>query len=41
MAQGNEDFLAVVNTVVDRVVADGSYLEAFDKYNAIWAPSAE
>ena len=41
VAKGNEDFLEIVNTVVDRVVADGSYLAAFDEYNAIWAPSAE
>ena len=37
VAKGNDDFLAIVNTVVDRVVADGSYLAAFDKYNAIWS----
>lgn len=37
VAQGNEDFLEIVNTVVDRVVADGSYLAAFDEYNAIWS----
>ncbi len=37
VAKDNDDFLAIVNTVVDRVVADGSYLAAFDKYNAIWS----
>ena len=37
VAKGNDDFLAIVNTVVDRVVADGSSLAAFDKYNAIWS----
>ena len=37
VAQGNEDFLEIVNKVVDKVVADGSYLQAFDEYNAIWS----
>ena len=37
VAQGNEDFLEVVNTVIDRVVEDGSYLEKFNEYNAIWS----
>lgn len=41
VAQGNEDFMAVVNTVVDRVVADGTYLAAFEKYNALWKPAQE
>lgn len=37
VAQGNEDFLEIVNKVVDKVVADGSYLQAFEEYNAIWS----
>ena len=36
VAQGNEDFLEVVNKVIDKVVEDGSYLEKFNEYNAIW-----
>lgn len=41
IAKGNEDFLAAVNEVVDQVVADGSYLEAFATYDAIWKAGAE
>lgn len=41
VAQGNEDFLEIVNKVVDKVVADGSYLKAFDEYNAIWSAANE
>ena len=41
VAKGNDDLMAVVNKVVDQVVADGSYLEAFDEYNAIWSPSEQ
>ena len=39
MAKGNDDLMEVVNKVIDQVVEDGSYLKAFDEYNAIWAPS--
>lgn len=31
MAKGNEDLVAVVNEVIDRVVADGSYKQAYDE----------
>ena len=41
VAQGNEDFLEIVNKVVDKVVEDGSYLKAFDEYNAIWSAANE
>lgn len=41
VAKGNDDLMAVVNKVVDQVVADGSYLEAFAEYNAIWAPAEQ
>lgn len=41
VAQGNEDFLDVVNKVVDQVVEDGSYLAAFEEYDAIWKQEAE
>ena len=41
VAKGNDDLMAVVNKVVDQVVADGSYLEAFDEYNAIWSPAEQ
>ena len=37
VAKGNEDFLEVVNKVIDKVVEDGSYLEKFNEYNAIWS----
>ena len=40
IAKGNEDLLEVVNTVIDRVVEDGSYLEKFNEYNAIWSGEA-
>lgn len=41
IAQGNEDFLEVVNAVIDRVVEDGSYQTAFEEYDAIWSASNE
>ena len=41
MAKGNDDLMEVVNKVIDQVVEDGSYLKAFDEYNAIWAPSEQ
>ena len=41
VAKGNEDFMAIVNEVVDKVVEDGSYLEAFETYNAIWKSGAD
>ena len=40
VAKGNDDLLEVVNTVIDRVVEDGSYLEKFNEYNAIWSGEA-
>lgn len=40
VAKGNDDLLEVVNTVIDRVVEDGSYLEKFSEYNAIWSGEA-
>ena len=40
IAKGNDDLLEVVNTVIDRVVEDGSYLEKFNEYNAIWSGEA-
>ncbi len=30
IAKGNEDFVAAVNEVIDRVVSDGSYQAAYD-----------
>ena len=30
LQKGNEDLVAVVNTVIDRVTADGSYQAAYD-----------
>lgn len=39
VTKGNEDFLEVVNTVIDRVVADGSYQAAYDE--AVAATGAE
>lgn len=41
IAQGNEDLLEIINKVVDRVVEDGSYLKAFEEYDAIWKLEAE
>ena len=41
VAKGNDDLMEVVNKVIDQVVEDGSYLKAFDEYNAIWAPSEQ
>ena len=41
IAKGNDDFMEVVNKVIDKVVADGSYLKAFDEYNAVWQANAD
>lgn len=41
IAKGNDDFMEVVNKVIDKVVADGSYLKAFDDYNTIWQANAD
>lgn len=41
VAKDNADFLEIVNKVVDRVVEDGSYLKAFEEYDAIWKAGAE
>lgn len=37
MAKGNEDLVAATNEVVDKVVADGSYLQAFEDAKALAA----
>ena len=36
IAKGNADLMEIVNQVIDQVVADGSYLEMFNYYDAIW-----
>lgn len=41
VAKGNDDLMEVVNKVIDQVVEDGSYLKAFDEYNAIWQSNAD
>ena len=33
--------MEIVNAVIDKVVADGSYLKAFDEYNTIWQANAD
>ncbi len=40
VAKGNEDFLAVVNDVIDKALADGSYQKAYDEAVAINDASA-
>lgn len=41
LAQGNPELMEIVNQVIDKVVEDGSYLEMFEKYDAIWKAEAE